>query len=43
MNIFQLETAAMDSLNREFNDGMPPLNARVIYAEENGKSIGRRE
>jgi hypothetical protein len=40
---FPLATAAMDSLNREFNDGMPPFNARVIYASEGGKSIGRRE
>lgn len=40
---FPLATAAMDSLNREFNDGMPPFNARVIYASENGKTVGRRE
>jgi len=40
---FPLATAAMDSLNRDFNDGLPPFNARVIYASEGGKSIGRRD
>lgn len=40
---FPLATAAMDSLNREFDDGMPPFNARVIYAEEGGRRVGRRE
>jgi len=40
---FPLATAAMDSLNRDFNDGMPAFNARVIWASENGKTVGRRE
>jgi len=40
---FPLATAAMDSLNREFNDGMPSFNARVIWCEENGKTLGKRE
>jgi hypothetical protein len=40
---FPLTTAAMDSLRREFNDGEPPFEPRVIFAEESGKTIGRRE
>jgi hypothetical protein len=40
---FPWTTAILDSLRRDFNDGMPPFNARVIFASENGKTIGRRE
>ena len=40
---FTLAAAAMDSLRRDFNDGLPPFNARVIWASENGRTVGKRE
>lgn len=40
---FTLAAAAMDSLRRDFNDGMPPFNPRVVFAEENCRTVGKRE
>lgn len=39
---FILAAAAMDSLRRDFTDGEPPFNPRVIFASEGGRTLGTK-
>jgi hypothetical protein len=40
---FPQTTAIMDMWRRDFNDGLPPFEPRVIFAEEGGKTLGKRD
>ncbi len=32
----------MDAFSQDFNDGLPPFDPKLIYAEHDGRSIGRK-
>jgi hypothetical protein len=40
---FPQTTAIMDLWRRDFNDGLPPFEPRVVFAQEGGKTLGKRD
>jgi hypothetical protein len=39
---FPFAAELMDAFSQDFDDGLPPFDPKLIYAEENGRSIGKR-